>query len=346
MKRILFLFLIISWIAFPANAMEIEAPTVPHFAEEFMPREPQNLSEGIRELLKTAISRLRPDLREAMDVCIGVFASVMLLALLRSFPGKSEKPLELAGALCLSVQMLTSSGSLINLAAATVTHISEYGKLLLPVMTSALAAQGGITASSAIYAGTALFDSVLSSLISRIMIPLVYIFLALSTIGSGIGAEMLKKCRDCVKWMMTWVLKTVLYIFTGYIGITGVVSGATDAAAMKVAKLTISGVVPVVGGILSDASEAILVSAATIKNTAGIYGLLAIGAIWIGPFLKIGVHYVLLRITGILCGIFGGKSLSDLIQDYASAMGLLLGMTGAVCLMFLISLICFMKGVG
>ena len=145
---------------------------------------------------------------------------------------------------------------------------------------------------------------------------------------------------------MTWILKTILYIFTGYIGITGVVSGTADAAALKAAKLTISGVVPVVGGILSDASEAILVSAGTVKNAVGLYGLLAIAAIWIGPFLKIGIHYMLLRVTGILCSIFGGKNLSDLIQDFASAMGMLLGMTGAVCLMFLISLICFMKGVG
>ena len=175
---------------------------------------------------------------------------------------------------------------------------------------------------------------------------MVYIFLALCTVGGAIGADIMKKFRDSVKWLMTWVLKTVLYVFTGFIGITGVISGTTDAAALKAAKLTISGMVPVVGGILSDASEAILVSAGTIKNAVGLYGLFAIGAIWIGPFVKIGVHYLLLRITGILCSIFGGKSMSDLIQDYASAMGMLLGMTGAVCLMFLISLICFMKGVG
>ena len=240
---------------------------------------------------------------------------------------------------------MSASGSLINLASDTVIQVSDYGRLLLPALMAALAAQGGITASSALYAGTALFDSVLSALISRLLIPLVYMFLAISAVGSAIGADTLKKCRDWIKWLMTWTLKTILYIFTGYISITGVISGTTDAAALKAAKLTISGVVPVVGGILSDASEAILVSAGTVKNAVGLYGLLAIGAIWIGPFLKIGIHYILLRLTGILCGIFGGKNLSDLIQDFATGMGMLLGMTGAVCLMFLISLICFMKGV-
>ena len=131
------------------------------------------------------------------------------------------------------------------------------------MLTAALSAQGGVTTSAALYAGTALFDAVLSGLIKTVLIPLVYVFLALAAANSAMGEELLKNCRDTVKGFMTWLLKTVLYIFTGFISITGVVSGPTDAAALKAAKLTISSVVPVVGGILSDASEAVLVSAAT-----------------------------------------------------------------------------------
>ena len=107
--------------------------------------------------------------------------------------------------------------------------------------------------------------------------------------------EILKKLCGFVKWLSVWILKMILYVFTGYIGITGVVSGPTDAAALKAAKLTISGFVPIVGGILSDASEAVLVSAGVVKNAAGIYGILAIGAVCLGPFLKIGLHYLMLK---------------------------------------------------
>ena len=138
----------------------------------------------------------------------------------------------------------------------------------------------------------------------------------------------------------------MMYIFTGYITITGVVSGSADQAALKAAKLTISGAVPVVGGILSDASEAVLVSAGVVKNAVGVYGLLAIAAIAMGPFLRIGVQYLLLKMTAAVCGVFGNKRTTELVGDFASAMGLLLAMTGAVCLILLISMVCFMKGVG
>ena len=203
-----------------------------------------------------------------------------------------------------------------------------------------------MTASAALYAGTAAFDAALAGLISRILIPMVYIFLALSICCSAIEDDLLKKMRDLIKSSATWVLKTLLYIFTGYITLTGVISGTTDAAALKAAKMTISGVVPVVGGILSDASEAVLVGAGTVKNAVGLYGMFAIIAIWIGPFLRLGIHYLLLKVSGAVCGIFSCKQATALIQDFSSAMGLLLAMTGAVCLMLMISMVCFMKGVG
>ena len=178
------------------------------------------------------------------------------------------------------------------------------------------------------------------------MAPLIYLYLAFGIGNAALGTEILKRFQDTIKSIMTWSLKTILYIFTAYISITGVISGTTDAAALKAAKLTISSVVPVVGGILSDASETILVSAGMVKNAAGIYGLFAILAIWIGPFLRIGCHYLMLKGMGALCGIFSGKNTSGLIESFSVAMGHLLAMTGSVCLMLLVSTICFMKGVG
>ena len=145
---------------------------------------------------------------------------------------------------------------------------------------------------------------------------------------------------------MTWSLKTILYIFTGYLSITGVIAGTADAAAVKAAKITISGVVPVVGGILADASEAVIVGAGVMKNAVGVYGLLAVAAILITPFLQIGAQYLLLKLTAALCGVFGVKEASDLIEDFSAAMGVLLGMTGTVSFLMLISTICFMRGMG
>ena len=140
------------------------------------------------------------------------------------------------------------------------------------------------------------------------------------------------------------VLLGILYIFTGYISITGVISGAVDASALKAAKLTISGAVPVVGSILSDATETILVSAGLMKSAAGVYGIFAFLAVCISPFLKIGAQYILLKVTCAVCNTFDCKSAVTLVESFSSGMGFVLAMTGTVCILLLVSVVCFMKG--
>ena len=345
--RILAIMMVLALLlAVPAQASEIAAPPVPDSGKELMPEKADSFGEGLWEICKDAIGLFRPDLQEACNVCLAVIGSVLLVSLLGSFPGMTKDVADLTGTVAVAVVLLPGTKSLVHLGSQTVSQISEYGNLWLPVMTAALAAQGGITASAALHSGTAVFNAILSTLIARLLVPMIYLFLALAAANSAIGEDLLKKIRDFIKWLMVWCLKTILYIFTGYMGITGVVSGTTDAATLKPTKQTISGAVPVVGGILSDESKAILVSAGMVKNAAGIYGILAILAVFAGPFIRIGVHYLLVKMTAAICNIFGSKRMTGLIEDFSAAMGLLLAMTGSVCLLLLISTVCFLKGVG
>lgn len=346
MKKLILIAILLFSMAVPVQASELTAPSAPSDAQELMPSDTESFGEGLWFVIKSAVQTLQPEIARGCGICLSVIAAVMLTSLLSSFPGMAKNLTELAGTVAVACLLLSSANTLIASAADTVTELSEYGKLLLPVMTAALAAQGGITGSAALYTGTAIFDAVLCALISSVLVPMIYVFLALATANGALGEELLKKLRDFVKWLVSWCLKTILYVFTGYISITGVVSGTADQTALKAAKLTISGMVPVVGGILSDASEAVLVGAGVVKNAVGVYGLLAIAAIAIGPFLRIGVQYLLLKLTAAVCGVFGSKRTTELIQDFSAAMGLLLAMTGTVCLLLLISTVCFMKGVG
>ena len=222
---------------------DLTAPTVPGVSVA----ENQTFSEALLEILGDAVARFQPDLRDAAGACLAVLAAVAAMSMLSMLPGK-KIGIRLAGAMVVATILLEPAHALIILGADTVRELGEYEKLLLPVLTAALAAQGGIGTSAALYAGTAAFNALLSSVTSRLLVPMIYMYLALAVGYAAVGEEMLKKLRDMVKSSAVWGLKTMLYVYTGYITITGVVSGATDASLLKAAKLTISGAVPVVGG--------------------------------------------------------------------------------------------------
>ena len=347
MRRIGMTLLLCFLMAVPAQAMDFTAPEAPDRVEDVVEEKADSFAEGLWNVIRYGIGQLDGSLRQAMAVCLSAAAAVMVCTLLREVSsGISARAVELGCSVAVAGLLLEPAASLIGLGIDTARELSEYGKLLLPVMTGALAAQGGMSASAALYAGTALFDSLLSALLTRLMNPMLWLFLALAIGNSALKEELLGKMRNFLAWCMGWVLKLVLYLFTGYMTVTGVVSGTADAAAVRAAKATISTAVPVVGGILSDASEAVLITAGTLGSAAGLYGILTVLALFAGPFVRLGVQYLLLKGVGSLCSAFDGGGAAGLINDFASAMGLVLGMVGTQTVLLMISTLCLMKGVG
>lgn len=335
----------ITLMSVTVSADSFVAPTPPAEAQKLMPRETEDFGEGLWFIITSAVNTLQPAFSDAVRTCVSVIAVSLLASMVSDFGFQIKPAISLIATVSTGIILFKPAKSLISLGIQTVTQISQYGKLLLPVMTGALAAQGAATTSGSLYVATALFDALLSSAVSELLVPMIYIFLTVSIVCNLFEQPLLKEISKLIKWMITWGLKTVLYVFTGYISITGIVSGSADATMLKATKLTISGMVPVVGNILSDASEAVLVSAGIMKSAVGIYGLLAVIAIWIGPFLQIGIQYLLLKGSTGMIQMFGVKQTAGLVKDFSAAMGLILAMTGTMCMIVLISTICFMKGV-
>lgn len=342
---VLTLFLLFT-MAVPAEASVLEAPEPPDSAIPWMPSQTESFGKGLLEVIQKAIGRLYPDIKEAAGIAVTVIACALLVSMLVAGSDQVKTTANLTAVATVSAALFLSTNAMIRLGADTVHQISEYGKLLLPVMAAALSAHGGISSATALYTGTAAFDAIVCTVLSKVLTPMVYCFLVLSAADSVTGHHTLKKMKELLKNGITWFLKTCVTVFISYMGITGVISGTTDAAALKAAKTAISTAVPVVGGILSGASEAVLVGAQLAKNAAGIYGIFALLAIFLEPFLKTGIHYLILKLAAAVCGILDAKAVSDLVGDYSSAMGFVLGMIGSVCLLQLVSTVCFMKGMG
>lgn len=346
MKAWIIIICLLLCLAVPASAADLTAPEAPDSARPLLPYEEVSFAEGLRHIVSKAFEVVFPSVSQALRVCISVFAAVMLIGLLRCVGDGAAGAVSLCVAVVIGCILLEPANSMIRAASETVGELSDYGKLLLPVMTAALAAQGGGGSAAALYAGTALFDTLLSSAVTKLLAPVVYIFLALAVMAAATGDESLQRLKRAILTFISKGLRVVLYIFTGYLTITGVVAGTADQMSVKAAKLTISGMVPVVGNIMAEASETLLVSAGLLKSAAGVYGLLTVIAIGISPFLRIGIQYLLLKATAAAGSMFESKEVTGLVNDFASAMGLLLAMTGAQCMLILVSTVCFMKGMG
>lgn len=326
--------------------MEFDAPIPTAEAAKYLPEEADSFPEGLWNVLREGMKVLSPSFSEGMRCCLRVLCVLLLTGLVSTLaPGISAKTVELASVAAVAALLLEPSASLIGLGLETAESIREYGKLLLPVLASAVAARGGISSASALYVGTAVFDTVLSTLVSHLLVPMVWMYLALSVACAAVGERTLQRLRDLIHWTMEWTLKLTLYTFTGYMAITGAVSGTADAAAAKAAKIAISGAVPVVGGILADAADTVLLSASVLGSGAGVTGILAVLAIFWTPVLRIGIRYLLLKLTGAVGEALEGGSAADLVSHVGGALGMVMALVSTQAVLLLVSAVCFLKGV-
>lgn len=324
------------------QAEAFSAPVVPESAQEWMPKNPGSFENGMGEMLWKLLPAVQQELPEALRVGIGVFACVLLISILKT-TAETHSTAEIAGAVCISALLLKSSKAMFSLAADTVTQISEYEKLFLPVITAASAAQGRLSSPAAMYIGTSAFTAFLSSMLRGLLFPMVGFYLAVAVAQCAVGENMLKQIKEQLKKLAEWFLKTMLTLFFTYMSITGAVTGSADRAAVKTAKAAISAVVPVIGSSLAEASEALLIHAEAAKNVIGIYGVLACTAIFLSPFVRIGTQYLVLKAAASLCAITDSKRLSDLVNDFCTALGLLLAMAGTMTVFAVIGAVSFLK---
>ena len=301
-------------------------------------------NEGLSQILDTGSGAVPGILRKAVRSGVLLLAVVVLCALVEELSKSVGSSGELdagalVGALAVTAVAVADVHALVGMGREALEQMGGFSKVLLPTITAAAAASGAPGGAAARQLATMLFSDVLLTLIERLLLQMVYAYVAACTAYAALGNEGLKRVADLLKWAVRSILTGVLLTFVGYLTVSGVIAGSADAMTLKAAKLTISGMVPVVGGILSDAAETVLAGAGILRNTVGVFGMLGVLALCVVPFLQLGVHYLVYKLTAALAATVSGGRMSALIDRIGGAFGLVLGMTGASALLLLVSLV-------
>lgn len=179
MRKLALLVLLLALLACPARGLEPEDAIVdttpiyevPEAARDLLPPAGTELPAGLGELLWRLLARLPTSLGEALRTCAAMLAAVLLCALFRTQAEKERQFATLVGSLGLTALFLSCGRSMTGLCRETLRALSDYGKLLLPVMASALAASGGANTSGGLYLGTAVFDGILTAALETLLFP-------------------------------------------------------------------------------------------------------------------------------------------------------------------------------
>ena len=337
MRRVICFCVLALLCAFPALGAELTVPEMDQVweaAEGYGVTGETSLDQGLSALLNSAADQAGGLFQASISTAVKLVVVALLCALAESAgagEGEGLQAVTIAGALAITALTMTDMDTMIGLGRDTLEKMEGFSELLLPAVAVLTAATGGITGAAARQSATVLFSQLLIS--------------AVSCAHAAVGNPGLKKVADLLKNTITFLLTALLLAFVGYLTASGAIAGSVDAAAVKAAKLAISRAIPVVGGILADASESVLAGAGALRSAVGAAGMIVVLAICLTPFLRLALQYLVYKVAAALCATVAQPKLSGLIDAIGSAFGLVLGMTGAGALVLLVSLVSAVKAV-
>lgn len=304
----------------------------------------ETLWQGLGDLWHSACAYVRTALETQASGAALLLGVVLLCSLAESCLAAADSPcvpryVSVAGALAITLVAAGDFRRMMGLGVETMSQLEVFSKALLPTLSAAVAAGGGYITAGARQVATVFFTDLLISLIRQVLLPLLYACIAAAAADAVVPGHSLQKIGQGLRKCVAWALTALMLVFTGFLSVTGAATSAADALSTQLTRTAIATAVPVVGSIISDAAGTVLAGAGMLKGAIGVFGLLAVLAICLTPFITMAVQYLLYKLAAFLAGTVTQEPLADLIGALGSAFGLMLGMTGSCALALLISII-------
>jgi len=233
----------------------------------------------------------------------------------------------------------------VNAGREVVDTMVIFMQALLPVLLTLLVAVGGI-ASAAIFSPVILTTlGVFGTLIKDVILPLFFFVAILNIVNSLSEHFKVSNLADLLKSVAMGLMGIFSTIFLGVLAVQGVAGAVGDSVTFRTAKFGVGAFVPVVGGLLSDALEAVVSSSLLIKNAVGIAGLAAIGTVMLVPLLKIITMAFIYKLAGALIQPVNDGQMVSCLNSLGNSLLLIFAAVATVGLLFFFA-ITIVVGVG
>ena len=306
-----------------------------------------DLGSGLEALLRFAGARLPEALREVLRPLAAIIGVTLLCAAAEAFTagGRGADTVSFAGCLAIAAVGAHDVKSVLALGGETVRSLRDFSRVLLPTLTTAAAASGGGGAAGATWAAAALFSDLLLSAAENLILPLIGGMTAAAAVSAVLGERRLDGAVRLTQWLAKTLLRGLAMAFTAYLGVTRALGAQADAAAAKTVKAVLSNALPVVGRLLSDASEAFVAGAGLLRMSVGVYGMLITLSAVCLPVARLGLRWLLFRAAAAVCAGVAGERQGTLIDRLGSACGLILGLVSVAAAAEFLSILSLIRTV-
>lgn len=154
----------------------------------------------------------------------------------------------------------------------------------------------------------------------QFFLPLIMVYLSLCVFSSLQEKYALQPFVRCLQKIIYTGLGLAATLFSGLLTVKGALAAGGDTVTVKGVKMLVGSSVPVVGGALSEGVTSVLASAALIKSTVGVFGILVIVCTALPAVIQLLLWYIALSFAGAVCESLGQTRIKNLLQSIAGVL--------------------------
>lgn len=283
------------------------------------------------------VNRIAEKTSDISEAPLRLLGTILLIAVitsvLKSFGGgllgNSER---LYSSVCTITAVTAIVPPLFNIFSQTLDTVKLSGRFIavyIPIFSGITAACGNI-GSAGVYDISLLAGSeLIVQIVNSMLMPILSAVTMLSVAGGAASKTNFSGAVQLMKKLITWGLTISMTLFTGFLTLKCTVAAKADGAATKTARFLISGLVPVVGGAVSDAYATVRSSFDIVRGTVGAGGCIVIILMILPPVLHILAYRAVLWTGAAAADIFGEEQMSGVLKSLDS--GLAIAQSVLIC---------------
>lgn len=202
---------------------------------------------------------------------------------------------------------------------------------------------GSITSAGVLQPILLLLVNFIGNIISNFVLPVVLISTSLSII-SGISNEIkISKIPKFLNSATVWTLGIIMTLFVTVLTLEGSLTETVDGVTAKTTKAAVSTVIPVVGKILGDATDAVIGCAGILKNAVGFVGIIVILGICLIPIIKLTILTITYYLASAICEPIADSKIVNLLGTMADTFKVMLAIVFCVSVVLIVGLTIVIK---
>ncbi|MEY8415247.1 stage III sporulation protein AE [Tissierella praeacuta] len=299
-----------------------------------------NTKEFLRNLVKGNISFNPKDIVrniwlvffKELRLSLILLAKILIITLISSILTNLQSTFENASVaelanyisyVLIAILVISSFDQVMDLARNTVDNMVGFMQVILPILLTLLTAASGPNTKMLFHPMILMTVNFIGILIKTIILPLIYFSFIISIISNISNRMEFSKLSELGRQVITFIISGALTLFIGIITIYGL-GTKMDGLTIRTAKFAIDKFIPIVGGFLSDAVEAVVGCSAILKNGLGVIGLLILLFICILPIIKILVLLFAYKLISVVIQPIGSSNLVEFFNQVGKSLLLIL----------------------